>query len=150
MNPVFQIADARQILIKLLAIRAAQRALQGMGVFEHRIEHARPQAATLESLRVVRIIREEPVEDLFRLDFSWQRRRRIAPGQRVLIDARIAAVAVPRAAEFFDADFEDAALKRSRNLRGIRIFRQGKAPPEFAVKAFGQVVLFIFGGFFLV
>ena len=52
------------------------------------------------------LIGEEAVEDELGVDLGRQRRGRIAPGERVLIDAGVAAVAVAGAAEFFDAQLQ--------------------------------------------
>src|SRR5262245_46253043 len=77
-----------------------------MGVVKHGIEHAGPQAAALEPVGIVRLVGEEPLEDQLRIDLGGKGRGRVAPGERVLIDARIAAVAVAGAAEGFDAQLK--------------------------------------------
>ena len=105
-NAFFEVADARQVLIELLAIGPVQHLFQRMGVFQHGVEHAGPQAAALQSVGIVRLVGEEPFEDQFGIDLGGERRGGVAPSQRVLIDARIAAVAVAGATEGLDAQFE--------------------------------------------
>ena len=102
-DPQFQLADAGEVLVELLAVGAAEPVVQAPGVVEHGVEDAGPEPVPLEAVGVVGPLGEEAVEDEPGVDLGRQGRGRRPPGDRVLVDARIAAVAVARAAVALDA-----------------------------------------------
>ena len=105
-DPQLQLADAGEVLVQLLPVGAAQPVVQAPGVFQDGVEHAGPQAVPLEAVGVVGPVGEEALEDEPGVDLGRQGGGRRSPGDRVLVDARIAAVAVAGAAVALDAELQ--------------------------------------------
>ena len=98
-DPLLEVADAGEVLVELLAVGAAELRSPGRGRPPARSRARWPAARfALQAVRVVGLVGEEAVEDQLRVDLRRQRRGRRAPGERVLVDAGVAAVAVARAA----------------------------------------------------
>ena len=93
-------------MVELLAVVAAELAVEVFGVFEDGIEHAGAQLVAGEGFGIVGLVGEEAVEDLLGVHFGGQRGGGVFPGERVLVDAGVAAVAVAGAAIAFDGHFK--------------------------------------------
>ena len=85
---------AERVVRRLSGVRAVSNELEVRLTVDSRRSDAELVHAALQALGVVGIVREEAVEDQLGLDLGRQRCGRVAPGERVLIDARVAAVAV--------------------------------------------------------
>ena len=79
LNALFDLADARQVLVQLLLIAAAQFFLQRAGVVEHEIEHRSLLLLPQLEARFAMPLRagaEQPFEHQPRIRFRRDRRRR--------------------------------------------------------------------------
>ena len=94
LDAALDLADGLEILADPGAILGSELRLQARDVVAHRVEQAGPSPQRGAPIGRAAALAEQPLEDDARMRLGRERRRRRRPREVVLIDARVAVVAL--------------------------------------------------------